>query len=343
MKSSRRAPTVVDDIRGTALMRSSWIGRAQVRKFACCLAALVIVPASSLAQRTDRTPDADPPWCAKVPRAQNASLERVRVPSTWFTVYRVDRDVYAIAEPRQWQEVISYLVVGGARALLFDTGMGIADIRAVVTSLTSKPLLVLNSHSHFDHVGGNHAFNRVLSLNLPYTRTHARGLPHAATASEVAPTARCGEWPTGFDTAAYRSRPWRITETVRDGSGIDLGGRTLEVLHIPGHAPDAVALLDRANGLLLTGDTFYEGPIYVFSPGADFGAYAASVERLAALAPLPRKLLTAHNVAVSSPMMLDRLREAVRAIAAGRVLPKLEGRLYDYGFEGFSIQLPVKP
>jgi len=47
---------------------------------------------------------------------------------------------------------------------------------------------------------------------------------------------------------------------------IDLGGRSLEVLHVPGHAPDAIALRDEAHGLLFTGDTFYEGPIYVFSP-----------------------------------------------------------------------------
>jgi glyoxylase-like metal-dependent hydrolase (beta-lactamase superfamily II) len=286
-------------------------------------------------------PTERPAWCAKLPRPAYASLPRVSVPSDWFEVYRVDPDVYAIYEPRQWQEVISYLVVGRERALLFDTGMGIADIGAVVSALTDRPVVVLNSHSHHDHVGDNHAFSHVLSLDLPYTREHARGSQHADVAGEVAPSALCGALPAGFDSATYRIRPWRVTGVVHDGSRIDLGGRSLEVLHVPGHAPDAIALRDEGHGLLFTGDTFYEGPIYVFGTGADFGAYTRSVERLAALAPAPRKLLTAHNVAASDPHFLSALRDAVRGIASGASAGTRDSALVTYAFDGFSIQLPA--
>jgi glyoxylase-like metal-dependent hydrolase (beta-lactamase superfamily II) len=266
----------------------------------------------------------------------------VSVPSDWFEVYRVDPDVYAIYEPHQWQEVISYLVVGRERALLFDTGMGIADLGAVVSALTDLPVVVLNSHSHHDHVGGNHAFTRVLALDLPYTRDHARGSRHAEVAGEVAPSALCGALPAGFDSATYRVRPWRVTGIVHDGSRIELGGRSLEVLRVPGHAPDAIALRDEAHGLLFTGDTFYEGPIYVFGAGADVNAYAHSVERLAALVPSPRKLLTAHNVAVSDGRFLAVLRDAVRAIASGVAAGTRDSALVTYAFDGFSIQLPAR-
>src|SRR5690349_17878355 len=117
---------------------------------------------------------------------------------------------------------------------------------------------------------------------------------------------------------------------------------SLEVLQVPGHAPDAIALRDEAHGLLFTGDTFYEGPIYVFSPGADLSAYSRSVERLAALAPAPRELLTAHNVAASDPHFLAALRDAVRKVASGAVAGKRDSTLVTYEFDGFSIQLPVQ-
>ena len=323
------------------------LASSALRRLARTMTALLVVAVCALlsaraASLTAQQPTGRPAWCANLPRPAYATLPRVSVPSDWFEVYRVDPDVYAIYEPRQWQEVISYLVVGRERALLFDTGMGIAEIGAVVSALTDRPIVVVNSHSHHDHVGGNHAFARVLALDHPYTRDHARGLQHGEVAAEVAPSALCGALPAGFDTAADRVRPWRVTGAVHDGSRIELGGRSLEVLRVPGHAPDAIALRDEAHGLLFTGDTFYEGPIYVFGSGADVVAYARSVERLAALAPPPRKLLTAHNVAVSDPHFLAALRDAVRAIASGAASGTRDSTLVTYTFDGFSIQLPAQ-
>jgi glyoxylase-like metal-dependent hydrolase (beta-lactamase superfamily II) len=295
----------------------------------------IAVNARMAGQDTSRVPK----WCVGQPRRQYASLERVPVRSSWFEVYRVDPGVYAIYEPHQWEEVISYLIVGTDRALLFDTGMGIDDIRAVTDQLTRLPVDVLNSHTHPDHIGDNWEFERVLGLDTQYTRDNSGGYVHAAVAHEVTPDHFCAPLPHGFDTATYRTRPFRITQTVADGSVIALGDRRLEVLHIPGHAPDAIALLDTQHGELFTGDTFYEGPIYVFAPGADFAAFTQSAERLAILTPRLRKLLTAHNVAVSDPVLLLQLRDAVRAIASGTVAGAVDDGITTYDFGAFSIMV----
>src|SRR5918995_450191 len=71
----------------------------------------------------------------------------------WFIVYAVTPRVFAINEPRQHEGVTSFLVIGSNRAVLFDSGLGVAGIRAVVRRLAPLPVTVLNSHTHFDHVG----------------------------------------------------------------------------------------------------------------------------------------------------------------------------------------------
>src|ERR1700674_2872144 len=94
-------------------------------------------------------------WCKGLPRPAYSKLERVPTVDSWFEVYKIRPGVFAIYEPHQLEEVISYLIVGGDRALLFDTGMGVSNIQAVVAGLTKLPVSVLNSHTHNDHVSDN--------------------------------------------------------------------------------------------------------------------------------------------------------------------------------------------
>lgn len=276
-------------------------------------------------------------WCARPPRPGWEAYERIDVASPWFAVYGVEAGVHALYEPFQVQEVISYLVQGDERALLFDTGMGLAPIRPVVEEITRLPVAVLNSHTHYDHMGGNAEFESILALDTDYGRHNARGWDHDTVAGEVAPEALCAERLPGFDPAAYRVRPFRATGIVADGHVIDLGGRRLEVLALPGHSPDSIGLLDREAGLLWSGDTFYEGEIWLYFPGTDLDAYARSVARLAGLAPHLKKILPSHNTPVASPTRLEELGRAFARVREGSVspAPRENGRV-EYAFDGFS-------
>src|ERR1043166_7050777 len=103
--------------------------------------------------------DARPAWCRALPRPEFQALKRVTVSQDWFEVYMAAPGVFAIYEPRQAELAISYLITGERSAVLFDTGMGIGDMRRVMSELTKLPIAVLNSHTHFDHVGGNWQFS----------------------------------------------------------------------------------------------------------------------------------------------------------------------------------------
>jgi glyoxylase-like metal-dependent hydrolase (beta-lactamase superfamily II) len=261
-----------------------------------------------------------PDWCHALPRPEYKTLERIPISDPWFEVYKVVPGVFAIYEPHQAEEVISYLIVGEKRALLFDTGMGISDIKKVTAELTRLPIVVLNSHTHDDHVGGNWEFSTIYGMDTDFTRENARGSRVDALA-EITPEQLCGVLPKGFDSKTYATRPWKITAYTHDGNRFDLGGRILEVIATPGHTPDAISLLDRANGLLFTGDTFYPAPIWLFRPETDLDAYAASIRRLAALAPQVKLVIGAHNIPVALPTVLPRLVAAFDAVRAGTIKP----------------------
>ena len=79
----------------------------------------------------------------------------------WFAIDEPVPGVFRIQEPLHEENVKSFLVLGTDRAALIDTGMGVADIAAVVRSLTDLPVTVINSHAHWDHIGGNELFDEI--------------------------------------------------------------------------------------------------------------------------------------------------------------------------------------
>jgi len=278
-------------------------------------------------------PAQQPEWCRSLPRPEYRKLERVTVPGKWFEVYRIRPGIFAIYEPHQQEEVISYLILGKKRALLFDTGMGISNIKKLVEGLTDLPVSVVNSHTHNDHVGDNWRFSDIYGMDTAFTRESAKGSTADAQA-EITPDAICGPLPAGFDAKTYATRPFHITHWLHGGEKIDLRGRVLQVIPTPGHTPDSISLWDAQNKLLFTGDMYYPGPIFLYRPETDLDAYVASIKKMNALG--AKLLLPAHNVPVADPADLPRVLAAMEQIRSGKIKPVKAGNKVEYKFQGFS-------
>ena len=314
--------------------------------FLCVLCAPVSAPSALSFSLSVPSPQTEKPdWCKNLPRPEYKTLQRVLPDETWFEVYKIAPGVFALYEPHQAEETISYLIVGTKQALLFDTGMGIGNLKAVVARLTSRPIVVLNSHTHDDHVGGNWQFPFVFGMDTAFTRANAKG-SRADAQAEIAKDQICGSLPKGFSPAIYATKPWKISLVVRDGFKVNLGGRTVEIIATPGHTPDAISLIDRENGLLFTGDTYYPGEIWLYRPETNLAAYLASAMKLAQLVPQLKMVLGAHNVPVAQPEVLNKLSTATQMLIEGKIPAKSvngDQAIYSFSDEiSFRVHYPLR-
>lgn len=171
-------------------------------------------------------------------------------PTPWFTAGKVAEGVWRI-DDHGGDNI--YLVVGEARALLVDTGLGAGRLAAFVKTLTALPVDVVNTHGHPDHSGGNDEFARVHAhpLDFDAIRGFATREARQGTLARMAMAAPGADL---FSLDEAMRLPAAELVPVKGGHVFDLGGRALEVIEQPGHTPGEIVLLDAANRVLLTGD-----------------------------------------------------------------------------------------
>jgi glyoxylase-like metal-dependent hydrolase (beta-lactamase superfamily II) len=257
-------------------------------------------------------------WWEVLPRKVYSELERVQCSQPWFEVYRIKRDVYAFYEPGQFEEVLSYLVVGKKNAALIDTGCGIGNIKKLAEESTKLPIKVVNTHSHYDHVAQNNLFTDTAIFDAPNARqTSKTGYSIPEMSSLLGEGMLSKPLPKDFDAENYHVPPFTVTRWLKNGDTIDLGDRRLEVIHTPGHSVDSICLLDRTARILWTGDTFYPGPIYLHLPGSDLDAFINSYAKMIALSPHFEKLAPSHNEPLVEKNILEQVMEAAQSIREG--------------------------
>ena len=287
--------------------------------------------------------------------------------TSWFEVQKLDPGVHLISEPGH---VNSFLIQGSTSAILFDTGLGVANIRKVAEELSDLPLLVVNSHYHFDHTGGNQLFEDI-AIHRVGAALLQQPAPDGLAEGYMAYTQRMLQaWgpykeaddlyfhlltaermlrplPEGFDPASYQIVPTVPTRLLEEGNVLDLGGRRLQVMHTPGHSPDCICLFEEESGLLFGGDTINTGPIYAQLADSDIEAFARSTARLATIADGVRRVFVCHFLRVENPPgLLREIAEGFQQLLAGDVVFRenvdcLNFPVKEACFDHFSIFVPT--
>lgn len=182
-----------------------------------------------------------------------------------------------------------FLLAGKEKALLIDSGMTVRNAKEIAQGLVDLPVELLNTHADPDHIGSNHEFEYF------YMNT--------AEASNY-----------------YNSqkRIGRIAP-VENGDIIDLGGRELEIITLPGHTPGSIAVLDKSNRALFSGDPVQDGSIFMFGIQREMHAYVLSLDKLSKYADRFDKIYPSHGTCPVDPKLIGDLHEGAKRILSGEL------------------------
>ena len=246
--------------------------------------------------------------------------------NTWFRIAEIEENIFLIEEPGH---VNSFLIVGEETSVLIDSGTGLSDIRTAVSPLLRENHLLLNTHWHFDHIGGNTQFETVgispLEKNLIQ-----KGLSNKLLKTiYIDPCLQQGLFlPDGFDAGAYQILGCDPKIDINDGDCFDLGGRILTAIATPGHTRGSMSFLDDLTESLFCGDFIYRGTLYAHFADSDLDQYVQTLERLANPALKYNRIFTAHNEPLLERSFLESVRKGFDQILAGT---KTSQQITDWG------------
>jgi glyoxylase-like metal-dependent hydrolase (beta-lactamase superfamily II) len=243
------------------------------------------------------------------------------VAPNWFEIKEVGEGIFKVCEPH----VVSFMrgnifvVKTASQCLLIDGGNGVMPLRPFLKSYALEPTIVVASHAHADHIGALHEW----PLTLVH-KSEAEGLATLAADTTLAEAdyditdistlktgdpSLTGSMITALPYAGFTSKDYRLVaprvEAIEDGHVIDLGERSFEVLHLPGHCPGQIGFWDAQNKVLIGGDAIYDGEPLDTLHHSNRAENRRSLQRLQTLDPV-----ITHG-GHEDAMTLDRMREII--------------------------------
>lgn len=280
-------------------------------------------------------------WPDGLPRSGNLQFDKFGSVTNWFEIYKINKDTFALLEPHHDEEVFSYLLLGSNKAALLDTGMGVSNILTEVKNITSLPVIVLNTHTHFDHTGDNFRFKEIAcfddsfelkNLNEGHSNQFCKGFMKPESYRNL---------PQGFIPTEYKIKPSKVTKKLKHMDQLDLGNRILTIHHTPGHSPGSICIEDSRYKILFTGDTYYRGTIFLHLPGSDYQEFVKTVEYLHTLIDKIEILCPGHNECFAPKEDIIWLHQTVSKINSEQLDFEIDNASRFYQLDHFNIRLPL--
>lgn len=226
-----------------------------------------------------------------------SAWQRLPIATSWWRSRRLGGGAVRLDEPHVHELLAAnvFVVSGRDRTVVVDAGMGLSPLRPELDPSDDRPVTLLVTHTHSDHVGAAHEFEdrRVHGFESELLTAPPPSLLRGSDLSaeewvmlEQTFDVAYAEWfvdrrpSPDFDPDAYAITPAPATELLAEGDVVDLGDRRLTVLHLPGHSPGGLGFYDEHHGVLFSGDAVYDGPLLDELPGSDIGAYLSTMRRL---------------------------------------------------------------